>query len=57
VGLIFSDDLGMAIQLLRGSPEDSSSVPGTERVKELMRYAVSEEYFGIRARLRIAVDS
>jgi tetratricopeptide (TPR) repeat protein len=57
VGLIFSDDLGTAIQLLRSSPEDSSSVPGTERVKELMRYSVSEEYFGIRARLRIAVDS
>jgi len=57
VGLIFSDDLGMAIQLLRSSPEDSSSVPSTERVKELMRYSVSEEYFGIRARLRVAVDS
>jgi hypothetical protein len=57
VGQIFSDDLGTAIQLLRSSPEDSSSVGSTERVKELMRYSVSEEYFGIRARLRIAVDS
>ena len=57
VGLIFSDDLQTAVQLIRAGGEEASSVPIAERVKELFRYEVSEGYFGIRSRLRIAIDS
>jgi hypothetical protein len=37
--------------------EDAASVPSKERVKEAVLFSVSEEYFSIRERLGIAVES
>jgi hypothetical protein len=36
--------------------EDASSVPVKERLKEVVLYSISEEYFELRKKLGLAVD-
>ena len=54
-GLVVSDDLETALEIIRASDEHSSAVPIAERQSELVLYAVSEPYLALRRRLGIAV--
>jgi tetratricopeptide (TPR) repeat protein len=56
-GFIMADDLQTAIELIRASDPRSSVASAEERVEQLYQYAVSEPYFEIRRKLRIAIDS
>ena len=56
-GLLLAHDLEVATELVKASDEGSSSVPGEERVKELLLYSVSEQYLGLRKKLGVAIDS
>ena len=54
-GLIFCDDLQTAVEMIRTSDQRSSSASVDERVEEVYRYSVSEQYFEIRQKLGIAL--
>lgn len=56
-GFVLSHDLETATQVIKASDETSSAVAIDERFKELSLFAVSAQYFEIRQRLQIAVDS
>jgi tetratricopeptide (TPR) repeat protein/tRNA A-37 threonylcarbamoyl transferase component Bud32 len=56
-GFLLSHDLQVAGELIKASGEDSSAVPVKERLKELILYATSEQYFTLRAKLGLAIDS
>jgi hypothetical protein len=56
-GLILCHDLEIAVELVRASREDSSSVPVAERIQELVLYSVSTQYFRVRERLGINLES
>jgi tetratricopeptide (TPR) repeat protein len=56
-GFVLSHDLETAAQVVRASDDSSSALPADERFKELALFAVSREYFEIRQRLLISVDS
>ncbi len=53
-GLLLSDDLQTAVQQIRLESDDSL-VPTSDRVREIVLYSVSPEYFDVRARLGLAV--
>jgi hypothetical protein len=55
VGLLLAHDLQIATEMLRAS-EDGSSVPVKERLKELVLFSVSEEYFALRQKLAISIE-
>jgi hypothetical protein len=57
VGFLLSHDLETATQIVKASDESSSSVPTDERLKELVLFSVSSDYFQLRRQLGIAVDS
>ncbi len=54
-GLLISDDLAVAVELVRASDPASSSVSQDERVEALFRYVVSDAYLEARQRLGIAL--
>lgn len=54
-GFLMSDDLATAVEMIRASDPASSSVPQAERVEEIFKYSVSEQYLAARARLGIAI--
>jgi tetratricopeptide (TPR) repeat protein len=54
-GLLVSDDLATTVEGIRAADPASSSVQQTERVEEIYKYAVSEQYLGARQRLGIAI--
>lgn len=56
-GFVLAHDLETAVAVIKASDESSSAVPLDERFKELSLFAVSAQYFEIRQRLQIAVDS
>lgn len=56
-GFLVANDLELAEEMIRASDEASAAVPHKERAKELLLYSVSEEYFAIRRRLGINIDS
>ncbi len=56
IGFLLAHDLQLATEVIRAT-EDGASVPGKERVKEVVLFSVSEEYFDIRQRLGIAIES
>ncbi|MGC4089777.1 MAG: hypothetical protein QM756_18215 [Polyangiaceae bacterium] len=56
-GFIAAHDLDMAVRVIRASDDSSTSVAVEERVKELVLYSVSPEYFQVRRTLGISVDS
>ena len=56
-GFVLSHDLETATQVVKASDETSSAVSPDERFKELALFAVSPQYFEIRQRLLISVDS
>jgi tetratricopeptide (TPR) repeat protein len=56
-GFILADDLGTAIELIRGTEDPTSAVPTAERVKYLIAYSVSPEYLALRERLGLAIGA
>ncbi|MEP7051415.1 MAG: tetratricopeptide repeat protein [Pseudomonadota bacterium] len=56
-GFVLAHDLETATQVVKASDESSSAVPPDERFKELALFAVSPQYFEIRQRLLISIDS
>jgi hypothetical protein len=56
VGFLLAHDLQLTTEVIRGG-EDTSSVPVKERMKDIVLFGVSEEYFALRAKLSITVDS
>jgi tetratricopeptide (TPR) repeat protein len=57
VGFLLSHDLETATQIVKASDESTSSVSTDERLKELVLFSVSSQYFHLRRLLGIAVDS
>jgi hypothetical protein len=57
IGFILAHDLETAVEIIRASDDSSSAVNAQTRLKELVLYAISEQYFTLRQRLRIAIDS
>lgn len=57
VGFMLSHDLETATQIIKASDESTSSVSTDERLKELVLFSVSSQYFHLRHQLGIAVDS
>jgi tetratricopeptide (TPR) repeat protein len=55
-GFIIANDLELSNEMIKAADEASSAVPQKERLKELMLYAVSEEYFALRQKLGINID-
>ena len=56
-GFVLAHDLETAAQVIKASDENSSAVSLDERFRELVLFAVSSQYFEIRQRLQISVDS
>ena len=56
VGFLLSHDLQLTTEVIRGT-EDASSVPVKERMKDIVLFSVSEEYFALREQLSITVDA
>lgn len=56
-GFIIAHDLETTLDVVRASGDTATAVPLEERVKELVVYSVSPEYFEIRHQLGIAIDS
>ena len=56
VGFLLAHDLQLATEVIR-STEEASSVPVKERMKDIVVFGVSEEYFALRQKLGVTVDS
>ncbi|UQA56607.1 serine/threonine-protein kinase [Polyangium aurulentum] len=56
-GFIVANDLELSQEMIKATDEASSAVPQKERLKELVLFSVSEEYFAIRRQLGINIDS
>ncbi len=54
-GLLMSDDLATAVEVIRAADPAASSVGASERVEELYKFAVSEQYLGARQKLGISI--
>ena len=57
VGFLLAHDLETATQIIKASDQSTSSVGTDERLKELVLFSVSSQYFKVRQMLGIAVDS
>lgn len=55
-GLIFSDDLQIAVGMIKASDESVSPISHEQRISELLLYATSEAYFSLRNKLGIALQ-
>ena len=55
-GFLLAHDLAVACEVIRAT-DDASSVPSKERVKEVVLYSISQEYFALRELLQIGVES
>ena len=56
VGFLLAHDLQLTTEVLR-STEEATSVAVKERMKDLVLFSVSEDYFALRKRLSITVDA
>src|SRR5262249_20651556 len=56
-GFLLAHDLQIAGEIIKASGDESSAVPVKERLKELVLFATSEEYFSLRMKLGLAIDS
>lgn len=57
VGFLVAHDLEIAAELIKATEDASASVPVRERLKELVLWSVSEDYFEVRDRLGITIDT
>ena len=55
-GFVLAHDLAVSTEVMRAT-EDGASVPVKERMKEIVLFSVSEEYFALRDKLQIRIDS
>ena len=55
LGLLFSDDLRTALEVLEATGDAASVASARQRCRELLCYSVSTRYLALRARLGIAV--
>jgi tetratricopeptide (TPR) repeat protein len=55
-GFLLAYDLGISTEVMRAT-EDAASVAAKERMKEIVLFSVSEEYFALREKLGIRIDS
>jgi tetratricopeptide (TPR) repeat protein len=55
-GFLLAHDLSVAAEVMRATDE-ASSVPSKERIKEIVLYSISQEYFALREILQIGVES
>jgi tetratricopeptide (TPR) repeat protein len=56
IGFVLSHDLETSIEIIRASDESSSALSPQARLKDLVLYGISEQYFRIRDRLKIGID-
>jgi tetratricopeptide (TPR) repeat protein len=54
-GLILCHDLETAVEMVRASRQDASAVPPADRIRALVLYSVSPEYFRVREQLGVEV--
>jgi tetratricopeptide (TPR) repeat protein len=55
-GFVVANDLELAQEMIKAADEASAAVPQKERLKELVLYSVSEDYFAVRAHLGVNID-
>jgi hypothetical protein len=55
--MLVAHDLELALALIKASDDGSVAVTAKDRAKELILFASSEDYFALRARLVIGIDS
>lgn len=55
VGFLLAHDLQLATEVMRAT-DDGASVPVKDRMKDLVLFSVSEEYFALRQQLTIGID-
>jgi tetratricopeptide (TPR) repeat protein len=55
-GFVVANDLELCNEMIKAADEASSAVAQKERLKELLLFAVSEDYFTVRRRLGINID-
>jgi hypothetical protein len=55
-GFLVANDLELAQEMIKASDEASAALPHKDRLKELLLYGVSEEYFALRRRIGIHID-
>jgi tetratricopeptide (TPR) repeat protein len=55
VGFVLCNDLEVAAKMVSTEPAEIGSLPPKEKVKELVLYSVSEEYFQVRGQLGLSV--
>jgi tetratricopeptide (TPR) repeat protein len=56
IGFVLSHDLETAVEIVRASDDNASALNPQSRLKDLVLYAISEGYFGLRERLKIGVE-
>jgi len=56
-GFMACNDLELASEMIKAADDGSSTVQQKERLRELVLYATSEEYFALRRRLGLNIDS
>jgi serine/threonine protein kinase/lipopolysaccharide biosynthesis regulator YciM len=56
-GLLLTHDLDTALTILKASDDPNAPVSSKDRLKELTLFAASEDYFQLRQKLGIAIDS
>lgn len=56
-GLLLAHDLEMATEMVKASDESVSPVSHKDRLRELVLFSISEQYFSLRQRLGVAIDS
>jgi len=55
-GFLLAHDLAVATEVMRATDE-AASVSSKERIKEIVLYSISAEYFALRDKLQITVES
>jgi len=55
-GFLLANDLGRSLAVVRVTPDDVSPVPQKDRIRELLVFSTSDEYFHLRQRLGMAIQ-
>jgi tetratricopeptide (TPR) repeat protein len=56
-GFLACNDLELASEMIKAADDGSSAVQQKDRLRELVLYATSEDYFALRRRLGLGIDS
>jgi len=55
VGFVLANDLGLAARMIATEPAGGSPLPAKQRLRDLLAYSVSEDYFAVRKFLGLAL--